>query len=95
MYQSPYDILKSILRTEKGTHMLPENKYIFWVDMNANKIQIKKALEEIYKVSVISVNTIKVKPKPKRVRQKLGHTSAWKKAIVTLKKGDTIEMAAS
>ncbi|MFA5069435.1 MAG: 50S ribosomal protein L23 [Candidatus Omnitrophota bacterium] len=95
MYDSPYDIIKSLLRTEKGTRLMSENKYIFWVVKKANKIQIKRAVEDVYKVSVISVNTSNVKPKPKRVRFKLGKTSAWKKAVVTLKKGDTIEIATS
>jgi len=95
MYDSPHDIVKSLLRTEKGTRLVSENKYIFWVSKRSNKIQIKKAVEEIHKVTVISVNTSNVKPKPKRVRFKLGKTSTWKKAVVTLKSGDTIEMATS
>jgi large subunit ribosomal protein L23 len=95
MYDSPHDIIKSLLRTEKGTRLGSENKYVFWVDKKSNKIQVKKAVEEIYKVGVVSVNTLNVKPKPKRVRFKLGKTSAWKKAVVMLKKGDTIEIASS
>ncbi|NQT90980.1 MAG: 50S ribosomal protein L23 [Candidatus Omnitrophica bacterium] len=95
MYDSPHDIVKTPLRTEKGTVLLLENKYIFLVDKKANKIQIRKAVEEIYKVNVTAVNTMNVKGKPKRVRFKLGHTSDWKKAIVTLKQGDTIEMAST
>jgi large subunit ribosomal protein L23 len=93
MYDSPYDIVKSLLRTEKGTLLGAENKYMFWVGKKANKIQVKRAVEEIYKVKVTSVNTLSTKPKPKRVRFKLGKTSSWKKAIVTLKAGDTIDMA--
>jgi large subunit ribosomal protein L23 len=95
MYESPHDIIKSLLRTEKGTRLVSENKYVFWVEKKSNKIQIKKAVEDIYKVGVISVNTSNVKPKPKRVRLKLGKTSAWKKAVVMLKKGDVIEIASS
>jgi large subunit ribosomal protein L23 len=95
MYDSPHDIIKSLLRTEKGTRLVSENKYVFWVDKRSNKIQVKKAVEEIYKVGVVSVNTLNAKPKPKRVRFKLGKTSAWKKAMVMLKKGDTIEIATS
>lgn len=93
MYESPHDIVKSLLRTEKGTVLVAQNKYLFWVKSSANKPQIKKAVEEIYKVHVACVNTMRVKGKPKRVRYKLGHTSLWKKAIVTLKTGDSIEMA--
>ena len=95
MYNNPHDIVKSLMRTEKGTRMLSENKYIFWVNKRSNKIQIKKAVEEIHKVQVVSVNTLSVKPKPKRVRYKLGKTASWKKAMVTLKSGDSIEMATS
>jgi len=93
MYTNPHDIVKSLLRTEKGTSLMVQNTYIFWVDRSANKIQIKKAVEEVYKVDVRNVNTMKVKGKPKRVRHKLGKTSSWKKALVTLKQGDTIELA--
>lgn len=90
-----YDIVKSLLRTEKGSTLLLQNKYIFWVAKSANKIQIKKAVEEIHKVRVVSVNTMNIKGKPKRVRHQLGHTSDWKKAVVTLKQGDTIDIATS
>lgn len=69
-------------------------KYVFIVDRNANKQEIAKAIEEIYsdkKVKVMAVNTINVKPKPRRVRGKPGFTAGFKKAIVTLEKGDKIE----
>jgi len=95
MYESPHDIVKSLLRTEKGTSLMAENKYMFWVNDISNKIQIKKAVEEIYKVHVVKVNTLGVKPKPKRVRYKLGKTSPWKKAMVTLKSGESIDIATS
>ena len=91
--KTSYDILKNILRTEKGTEMLPENKYIFHVATDANKIQIKQAVENIYHVSVIKVNTLKANGKWKRVRYKEGKTPDWKKAVVTLKQGDKIEIA--
>ena len=90
-----YDIIKSILRTEKSTKLMPLNKYLFWVDSAANKIEIKKAVEEIFKVKVASVNVMNVKGKPRRVRYQLGKTSDWKKAWVTLKKGSTIEVAST
>lgn len=70
-------------------------KYVFLVDKNANKQQIARAIEEIYaesKVKVLSVNTINVKPKKRRVRGKIGKKAAFKKAIVTLDAGDQIEM---
>lgn len=69
-------------------------KYVFIVDRNANKKEIALALEEIYKekrVKVVSVNTLNVKSKPRRVRGRLGKTSAFKKAIVTFEKGDELD----
>lgn len=86
-----YDIIKSLIRTEKGTSMEAQRKYTFYVVKNATKIEIKKAVEEIYKVKVDSVHTLIVAGKPKRVRYQLGYTSDWKKAIVTLKEGSKIE----
>lgn len=91
--RTSYDILKNILRTEKGTRMLADNKYIFRVDKGANKIQIKQAVEEIYNVKVIKVNTVKTRGKWKRLRYQEGKTPDWKKAIVTLKEGDKIDVA--
>ncbi|MBU1006628.1 MAG: 50S ribosomal protein L23 [Candidatus Omnitrophica bacterium] len=88
-----YDVLKNILRTEKGSGMLAGNKYLFRVAIDANKVQIKQAVEDIYNVRVIKVNTIKMRGKLKRVRYKAGKTADWKKAIITLKEGDKIEIA--
>ncbi|OGW75166.1 MAG: 50S ribosomal protein L23 [Omnitrophica bacterium RBG_13_46_9] len=90
--RDPYSIVISILRTEKGTHLLPINKYLFWVEKNANKLEIKSAVEEIYKVKVKKVNTTAVRGKNKRVRLVEGKTPDWKKAIVTLKPGEKIEV---
>ena len=87
-----YDTVISLLRTEKGTDLLPLNKYIFLIDMKANKFQIKEAIEQIYKVKVAKVNTAIVSGKTKRVRFKEGKTSDWKKAVVTLKQGHKIEV---
>lgn len=89
--EKAFDIIKSLLRTEKGTQLEPLAKYLFEVARNANKIQIKQAIEEIYKVQVKSVNTINLAGKLRRVRQELGKTSDWKKAVVTLKEGQKIE----
>ena len=55
--KNPYEVLKSALQTEKGAMMRPQNKYLFWVDKNANKIEIKNAVESIYRVTVEKVNT--------------------------------------
>ena len=86
-----YDVIKTLLRTEKGTSLEPDRKYLFEVAKNATKIQIKGAIEEIYKVKVESVNTSIASGKKKRVRQELGWTPDWKKAVVTLKEGSKIE----
>jgi len=67
-----------------------ENKYTFKVAMDANKIEIKKAIEELFKVRVEKVNTMIVKPKPKRRGWFWGYTARWKKAIEKLKEGDKI-----
>ncbi|MCQ9208085.1 MAG: 50S ribosomal protein L23 [Omnitrophica bacterium] len=88
----PYDTVISLLRTEKGTDLLPLNKYLFVVEMKSNRIQIKEAVEEIYKVKVAKVNTAIVSGKPKRVRFQAGKTADWKKAVVTLKQGHKIEV---
>jgi len=69
-----YDIIKAIIRTEKSTHDEPEGKYLMLVDRSANKIQIKRAVEEIYKVKVCAVNTLVSSGKLKRVRYQLGRT---------------------
>lgn len=90
--KTPFDTIKSLLRTEKGTSLLPLNKYLFLVEMKANKHQIKDAIEQIYKVKVAKVNTVIVSGKVKRVRFKAGKTSDWKKATVTLEPGQKIEV---
>jgi len=87
-----YDIIKSMLRTEKGTILLPYNKYFFMVSKKANKMQIKKAIEDIYSVKVKDVNTVNMRGKMRRVRYEQGKRPNWKKAIVTLKEGSTIEV---
>ena len=87
-----YDIIKTLIRTEKGTFLEPQRKYLFHVAPSSNKNQIKRAIEEIYKVKVQAVNTGIMSGKMKRVRRELGRTSDWKKAIVTLKEGQKIEV---
>ena len=86
-----YDIVKTLIRTEKGTTLEPNRQYLFHVDQRATKIDIKKAVEEIYNVKVQGVNTVIVPGKKKRVRHQLGYTTDWKKAVVTLKEGSKIE----
>ena len=87
-----YDIIKNLVRTEKGAAQEPQGKYCFEVSTRANKIEIKKAVEEIYKVKVQSVNTFVNPGKLKRVRQEMGKTPDWKKAVVTLRDGHKIEV---
>ena len=92
--KDPYQIVKYPLITEKSTMLREEkNKYTFRVDKRANKIEIKRAIEVIFPdIEVVAVNTFNVNGKPKRFRNKTGKRPDWKKAIVTLKPGDTIEM---
>lgn len=93
---NPYTIICKPLVTEKGmfgVHKL--NKYPFLVDKKANKIEIAKAIEWLYrdkKIKVVKVNTLVRKGKERRVRLKFGRTSDWKKAIITLRDGDIIDM---
>lgn len=87
-----YDVVKNLVRTERAIFLEPQRKYLFQVANTANKIQIRQAVEEIYKVKVEAVNTSIVPGKLRRVRQELGRTTPWKKAIVTLKGGHKIEV---
>ncbi len=83
-----YDIIKSLLKTEKSTEAEGKfNKYTFIVDRKATKIEIKRVIQDTYKVKVKDVNTCILPGKPKRVRLQTGHTSSYKKATVTLKEG--------
>ncbi|MFH1837393.1 MAG: 50S ribosomal protein L23 [Candidatus Omnitrophota bacterium] len=91
--KSLHDVIKNMIRTEKGSNLLMQNKYLFKVDKRTNKIEVKKAVEEIYKVKVNDVHIMNVKGKKKRVRQQEGMTASWKKAIVTLKPDNKIESA--
>ena len=88
-----YSIIRTLLRTEKGSSQSSENKYLFSVERGANKIEIRKAVEAIYKVKVQGVNTANMAGKLKRVRSVQGHTPDWKKAVVTLKTGHKIDLA--
>lgn len=90
--KNPRDIIKKPMVTEKSNDLLSENKYTFIVDLDANKIEIKHAVEKLFKVKVEKVHTMRVKGKIKRVRRVPGRTPERKKAIVTLKDGDNIEI---
>lgn len=106
--KSPYQVVKHQYTTEKSMMLqrlktaeanpslkrCDSPKYVFIVDRTANKQEIAKALEEIYKdrdIQVVAVNTINVKPKARRVRGRLGNKSAFKKAIVTLRPDDSLD----
>jgi large subunit ribosomal protein L23 len=91
--KSSLDLVRALIRTEKATLYEPQGKYLFLVDNKANKPEIKRAVEEIYKVKVKSVNTFVATGKLKRVRYQLGRTPDLKKAVVTLKAGSKIEVA--
>ncbi|UCD36481.1 MAG: 50S ribosomal protein L23 [Nitrospiraceae bacterium] len=88
-----HDVLRGPLLTEKGTMLKEtENKVLFKVAKNANKIEIRKAVEEIFKVKVDSVATINCKGKKKRMGRYEGKRPDWKKAIITLKKGEKLDI---
>lgn len=94
MSVTAYEIIKALIRTEKSTALQePQGKYLFLVDTKSNKVQIKQAVEQLYKVKVKSINTFISLGKLKRVRYQIGKTPDTKKAIVTLKKGQKIEVA--
>ena len=82
--KSMHDVIVRPVITEDSMARLADKKYTFEVAKDATKVEIKKAVEEIFKVEVAKVNTISVKSKNKRVGYHLGKTSEWKKAIVTL-----------
>ena len=79
--------------TEKSTSLSEHNKIVFKVHKGANKKTIKKSIEKIFKVNVIKINTINVRGKTKSVRGKKVNKSGYKKAIVTLKKGQSIDLS--
>jgi large subunit ribosomal protein L23 len=87
-----YEVIKRPIITEGSTALVSElNQYTFEVDMRANKIQIKEAVEVIFNVDVLKVSTMIVpKKRGRRGRKEYVRTAAWKKAIVTLPKGQTI-----
>jgi large subunit ribosomal protein L23 len=90
---SKYDIIKRPIITERSTQLREQsNKVTFEVDRSANKISIKKAVEELFSVQVTEVRTMNVHGKWKRVGRNVGRRPDWKKAIVTLAEGQTIAL---
>ena len=86
-----HDIIIRPLITEKSSRLMELNKYSFEVHLSANKIQIRKAIEEIFKVKVTAVHILNIHPKPKRMGAFIGKTRSWKKAIVSLAPGERID----
>jgi len=78
--------------TEKGSFLGSLNQYVFIVSCEANKREVKKAIEELYSVKALKVNITNVKGKERKSGRSRGRTRAWKKAIITLKQGDTIKL---
>ena len=89
----PNEVVIRALITEKGTKLREAgNKYLFQVSRAANKVEIKRAVEELFTVTVEDVRTQNLMGKPKRLGRFIGRRPAWKKAIVTLKDGDVIDL---
>jgi len=92
MRKSDYTVVREPLLSEKGSDLGEKhNQYFFKVALGANKIEIKRAVERLYKVEVANVNTMRMSGKRKQLRRRVGYTPDWKKAVVTLKEGHTIE----
>lgn len=86
-----YEIIKKpVLNTEKARNLMLSNEYVFIVDKKANKLEIKKAVEKLFSVKVLSVNTLNAKPKQARSRTTMYTIPGYKKAIVKLAEGETI-----
>lgn len=93
MNREPQDLLIRPLLTEKGTKIQEHtNQYFFEVRKDANKIEIKKAVEKLFNVKVEAVNTLRMPGKWKRLGRSMGRSNGWKKAIVTLREGEVIEL---
>lgn len=91
--RDPREIIKRPVVTEKTTRLMnEENKYTFVVALDAEKVEIKRAIEELFKVKVLDVTTCRVKGKVRRMGRFVGKRPDWKKAVVTLREGDRIEV---
>ena len=87
-----HEVIKKPLITEKNAALQAQGKYAFEVDKRANKNQVKEAVEAGFKVTVTTVNMVTMHGKSKRMGRRLVQTPDWKKAVVTLKAGDKIEL---
>ena len=88
-----YQVIKALLRTEKSTLQEPHRKYLFLVHRQAKRLEIKRAVQEIYNVKVDKVNTLILPGKLRRVRYQQGMTPDYKRAIVTVAPGQKIEVS--
>ena len=93
--KDPREVIIRPIISEHSYDMKGSNTYTFEVAKSANKVEIAQAVEAIFNVKVLKVNTLNVKAKPKRMRYQVGKTRTWKKAMVTIAEGDTIELFAS
>ncbi|WP_337371243.1 50S ribosomal protein L23 [Parolsenella catena] len=91
---SAYNVIIRPVVSERSFDLMSQNKYTFEVAKQAPKEEIAAAVEKLFGVHVLKVNTINVKPKTRRVRYVAGQTRSWKKAIVTVAEGDSIELFA-
>ena len=89
--KTSYDIIKRPIITEKSAILAEKAVYTFEVAKDANKVEIKKAIEEIFNVKVVAIRTVNVHRKPKRMSRYEGFKSAYKKAVVRLEPGQTIK----
>jgi large subunit ribosomal protein L23 len=87
-----FDVIRRPLVTEKNTSLQSQGKYAFEVAGDSNKVMVKAAVEKAFKVNVISVNIMMVRGKEKRIGRRIVQNSPWKKAVVTLKAGDKIQI---
>jgi large subunit ribosomal protein L23 len=88
----PNEVLLAPVVSEKSYSLIEDGKYSFRIHPDAHKTQVRQAVEELFGVTVLGVNIIKVQPKPKRRGLSRGVKPGWKKAVVQLREGDTIEI---
>lgn len=90
--RNAFDIIKTARITEKGTALNEKGQYVFEVDKKATKQEIREAVKAIFKKTVVAVRTMNVRGKFKKTRYGMGRQASWKKAIITLKEGEKIDL---
>ncbi len=85
-------LVKNPIITEKAIALGALGKYVFLVDPKANSTEVKKVIENVYKVNIVKLNVINAKPKPRRLGRNIGYSQAYKKVIVTLKEGQKLDV---